>query len=135
MEFRNAYERCEHKGKVFVSPSMTQQHFAPECDVNKIIARYTATGFVPDELVRSGNGVYGDFSNVEDFQTMQNKIIAARASFESLPSEIRRRFNDDPAQLISFVRDEGNYDEAVKLGIVKKRIVKVDESVVETKPE
>lgn len=121
MDFRAAYERCEHKGKVFVSPSKTQQHFKDECDVNKIIARYSTTGIIPDELIRSGEGVYGDFSNIEDFQTMQNKIIKARESFESLPSAIRRRFNDDPAQLIDFVSNKDNYDEAVKLGIVSPR--------------
>lgn len=131
MEFRTAYERCVHKGVKFSEPSMTQQHFKEECDVNNIIERYTATGMIPDYLTKTSEGVYGDFSDVGDFVDMQNQIIAAKNSFAALPSEIRRRFNEDPAQLIAFVRDNNNYDEAVRLGLVEKPVVKTEEKASE----
>lgn len=121
MKFRNAYERCEHKGQAFTEPTMAQQSFKDECDVNNIIDRYTRTGVIPDYLTKTSEGVYGDFSEVGDFTDMQNKLIAAKESFAALPSEIRRRFNEDPAQLIAFVRDKDNYEEAVKLGIVSRK--------------
>lgn len=121
MEFRNAYERDQHKGITFNEPTMTQQQFKDECDVNVIIDRYTSTGVIPEELVNASAGVYGDFSGVGDYMEMQNRLIAARESFDSLPSSIRSRFNDNPAELIAFVSDGNNYDEAVKLGIVSPR--------------
>lgn len=128
MEFRTAYERCEHKGIEFTEPTMAQQSFKDECDVNNIIDRYTRTGVVPDYLTQTAEGVYGDFSDVGDFTDMQNKLIQAQASFDALPSEVRRRFDDDPAKLIAFVRNKDNYDEAVKLGIVNKVVTNVDNS-------
>lgn len=121
MEFRNAYEREQHKGVLFKEPTMAQQQFKDECDVNVIIDRYTKTGVVPEELVNASAGVYGDFSGVGDYMDMQNRLIAARESFDLLPSKVRSRFNDDPAELIAFVSDGNNYEEAVKLGIVNKR--------------
>lgn len=122
MEFRTAYERCEHKGIEFSEPTMAQQSFKDECDVNNIIARYTQTGVIPDYLTQAAEGVYGDFSEVGDYTDMQNQIIKAKESFAALPSDVRRRFNEDPAQLIAFVRNKDNYDEAVKLGLVNKSV-------------
>ena len=87
MEFRTAYERCEHKGVVYTEPSMTQQHFKDECDVNNIIDRYTRTGVIPDYLTQVSEGVYGDFSDVGDYMSMQQAIINAKDSFAALPSE------------------------------------------------
>lgn len=126
--FRNAYERGVKSGFSFEGDSLTQQHFKDDCDVNKIIDRYTRTGVVPAELVQQSEGVYGDFSNVGDFLAAQQSVANARQAFEALPSSIRRRFNDDPAQLIAFMSEEKNYDEALKLGLVNKRFDKIDVS-------
>lgn len=128
MKFRNAYERGVKSGLSFEGDSLTQQHFKDDCDVNKIIDRYTRTGVVPAELIQQSEGVYGDFSNVGDFLAAQQSVLNARQSFEALPSSIRRRFNDDPAQLIAFMSDENNYDEALSLGLVNKRLDKIDVS-------
>lgn len=122
MEFRNAYERKEHKGIEIKGSSLTQQHFKDDCDTNKIIERYTRTGVVPAELVKTSQGVYADFSNVGDFLAAQLSVAKARESFEALPSAVRRRFNDDPAQFIDFMSNGANYEEALKLGLVNKRV-------------
>lgn len=126
MKFRNAYERIEHKGIEIKGNSLTQQHFKDDCDTNKIIERYTRTGVVPADLVQKSAGVYGDFSNVGDFLTAQQSVAKARESFEALPSAVRRRFNDDPAQFIDFMSNGNNYEEALKLGLVNKRVVLAD---------
>jgi len=36
----------------------------------------------------------------------------------SLPSKIRDRFGNDPSQLLSFLADSSNKDEAISLGLV-----------------
>ena len=134
MKFRNAYERGVHDGQSFNEPSLTQQHFKDDCDVNKIIDRYTRTGVVPAELINRSSGVYGDFSDVGDFFDAQQRVANAVQNFESLPSNIRRRFNDDPAQLIAFCNDSKNYEEALKLGLVRKREVVPDPAPVPETP-
>ena len=99
--------------------SMTQQQFKAECDVNNILAKYKRTGMLSHIQKHEGN--FGDFSSLEDYQTSLGKLMQAQQSFESLPSELRAKFENDPAQLISFLSDEKNNAEAVKLGLKIER--------------
>jgi len=104
-----------------VSP--VQQHFKEACDVNQVINRYARTGVVSSGLptsLGSARPMYGDFVGLDDFQSCQNRIIAAQQGFAALPSRIRSRFGNDPRQLVAFLADEANFDEAVALGLVSK---------------
>lgn len=99
--------------------SMTQQQFKSECDVNNILAKYKRTGMLSHIQKHQGN--FGDFSSIEDYQTSLGKLMQAQQSFESLPSELRAKFDNDPAQLVSFLSDKKNDAEAVKLGLKIER--------------
>lgn len=99
--------------------SLTQQQFKAECDVNNILAKYRRTGMLTHIQKHQGN--FGDFSSIEDYQTSLGKLMQAQQSFESLPSELRAKFENDPAKLISYLSDEKNNAEAVKLGLKIER--------------
>jgi phage internal scaffolding protein len=47
-----------------------------------------------------------------------NQVIAAEDEFMRLPADLRARFENDPAQLIEFLENLENKDEAIKLGLV-----------------
>ena len=96
--------------------TLTQQHFRDECDVNRIMKQWIATGTI--EHIARTEGVYGDFTNVGDYQDAQNRIVEAKINFLALPLPIRKRMNHDPEKLIAFLSDEDNHDEAVELGIL-----------------
>lgn len=102
-------------------PSLTQQQFKDETDVNNIIKRYVDTGQITH--LRNQTGQFADFSDIQDFHGMMDTVVKATEAFESLPAEVRYRFRNDPGQLIEFLQDENNYDEALKLGLVNKREV------------
>lgn len=107
---------------MFREPSLTQQHFRDECDINHIMARYRETGFLVNPMQRAtAKPQFGDFSTVSDFMTAQNTIAQARENFDALPSNIRERFGNNPASMLAFLENESNYEEAVKLGLVEKR--------------
>ena len=57
-----------------------------------------------------------------------NRVLAAKTEFESLPAQIRARFQNDPAQLIEFLQDENNRPEAEELGLVEKAAAEVVEA-------
>lgn len=97
--------------------SRTHQSFKDECDVNNIMARYAKTGVL--DHVRRSAPVYGDFVEVADYHTALNVMIEAQDMFDALPAKVRRRFNNDPAELMEFVHDPENSDEAHKLGLLK----------------
>lgn len=100
-------------------PSRTQQQFADECDIEKIIEKYARTGQITN-LARK-KGVYADVSDISDYHESVNKIQRAQNAFMTLDAKIRARFGNDPANLLAFMQDPKNYDEGVRLGLFDRR--------------
>lgn len=98
-------------------PSLAQQHFKDECDINVLFARYLETGEMPQ--VQQGLS-YGDFTGIFDFQTAMNAVRTAEGVFQQLPARIKNRFDNDPQKLLQFLADPENRDEAEFLGLVTK---------------
>jgi len=114
-------ERVPVRVSIF-EESRTQQHFKSQTNINSIMDRYKKTGILP---TRNDQPVFGDFSNVEDYQSSLNKLMIAQESFNQLPANIRKRFQNDPGQLIDFISKEENRDEAITLGLVKAKEVEI----------
>ncbi len=99
--------------------SMTKQSFRDECDVNFIMNQWKRTGELPAALVGTMPPSYGDFSNPTDYMTACNQVIEAKAAFAALPAFLRDRFANEPANLLRFLSDPDNQEEAVKLGLAE----------------
>ena len=95
---------------------MTQQQFKDECDINEIVRRF-GLGHKMPESVRLPQ--YGDFTGISDYHEACNAIAEAGEAFDSLPSGLRKRFNNDPGQFVDFVLDADNRPELERLGLVK----------------
>ncbi|QGH72126.1 MAG: scaffold protein [Microviridae sp. ctjWc39] len=108
--------------KEFSKPSMTKQSFREECDINLIMKKFKKV-MGADFLSRySGyaGGQFGDFSQVGDYRSAIDQVNEARASFEALPSIVRKRFGNDPALFLDFCLDPKNLDELVSMGLATK---------------
>lgn len=115
---RRAYDPSEDRGISFDGQeTLTQQQFKDECDINNIMRRYTATGVLTH--LNSRQPEYGDFSNPVDFQNALNTVLEGEAMFAELPAHLRDRFGNDPQQLLEFIADPKNVEEAIKLGLFK----------------
>ena len=99
----------------------TRQEMKKECDVNNIMRRYKKTGKLPDMIKL--NPKFGDFAKVTDYHESLNLIIKAENQFNCLSAEIRKRFNNDPAEMLNAINnmDESNIEEFTKLGIIKPK--------------
>lgn len=100
--------------------SLTQQQFAADADINTIVRRFGLTGELPEN---PNPPVYADFDDIFDFQTAHNAVIAANARFMAFPAELRARFSNSPQQLVEFLADPGNRDEAIAIGLLPKPTV------------
>lgn len=114
----------EKTGKIRVvtvndEPSMTVQSSKDECDINRIMEKYEKTGAVTHLAKRSG--IYGDFSELTDYQGMLDKVMFAQDAFMTLPAAVRTRFRNDPGALLEFLQDSKNRDEAVRLGLIEAK--------------
>lgn len=109
-------EASVKSGLECLDPSMAQQQFLEESDINTIVERFGLNGEMPANVKAP---VYGDFTGVSDFQTAMNVVVAAQESFMSLPAKVRARFSNDPQQLLEFCSDEANREEARALGLLE----------------
>lgn len=105
-------------GIVFDEASRTQQHFKDECDIDRILKKYSETGFLVNPLEPRRPAKWGDFSSVADYQASMNRLVQVQEAFDALPSRVRERFRNDPMQMLAFLEDSANKDEAIKLGLV-----------------
>lgn len=98
-------------------PSLTQQHFASECDINEILRRSAISGQLPtNERVP----MYGDFTTVpKSLLEAMAMVKQANDLFATLPWQARERFSNNAEKMIEFLNDPANRDEAIKLGLVK----------------
>ena len=117
-EIRSRYSPRVRVQFDFFEPSRTQQHFKDECDIDRILKKYSQTGFLVDPLVPRRDPLFGDFSESMSFMEAQTRIARVREAFDSLPSQIRDRFANDPYRLLAWCEDPANAEEAVKLGLL-----------------
>lgn len=96
----------------------TQQHFKEECDINVIMERFGLGVPVPESFKMPQ---YGDFTGaLTDYQTALNYVIQAEAEFMKLPARLRERFGNDPNNLVTFLDDASNREEAVSLKLLRE---------------
>lgn len=113
------YDRDEASGEtglVCPEPTLAQQQFKEEADINTILERFGRTGelVVPVRMPQ-----FGDFEQVNDYHSAMNAVRTAQESFDALPAKVRARFNNDPEKFVLACQDESMRDELVALGLVE----------------
>lgn len=98
-----------------LEPSLTQQQFAAECNINNIVENHQKTGLLTH--VNKSTPHWGDLGDGVDYQTALNHLLLAEESFMSLDAKIRAQFENDPAQFLDFVSDPANAEKMVEMGL------------------
>ncbi len=90
----------------------TKQCFKNECDIEKIMARADKAGTISH--LEKFEGVYADYSDF-DFFEQTTKLTAGNEIFAELPAEIRREFNQSPAEFFAYANNPENVDKLRQL--------------------
>lgn len=114
----NLKKRSDEAGLLCLDPTLTVQADKEDADINTIVARFRLTGRMPENLAPP---TYQDYDGVFDFQSAQNAILEAEASFMAMPWDVRRRFDNDPQQFLAFAVDPANVDAMVEMGLAVKK--------------
>lgn len=115
MKFQHAYSDPVRTSDLECrDPSLAQQNFKDDCDINVLMERFKVTGVMP-----AGVRVptYGDFTGVSDYRSAVEAVMRASDQFMSLPANVRSRFDNDPQKFLEFCADPANKDEAIRLGL------------------
>jgi len=100
----------------FEDKTRTKQAMKDETNINFIMDKFHKTGVIAHE--NKYEGQYGEFAAIDYHQAM-NTVIRANEMFESVPSNIRKKFDNDPAQFLNFVTNEENRAEMEKMGLLE----------------
>jgi phage internal scaffolding protein len=95
-------------------PVLTEQSHKKEVDINNIVRKH---GMDLIRKVAAMQEFEFDMNPHNDFQEMMNAMIKAKESFSSIPSEIRKQFDNDPAAFMDFVRNEENQQQLIDWGL------------------
>lgn len=101
--------------------SLTEQQFAEESQIINKIRKYDSQGFF--DSINRNPAQYNDFTQVRDLADAIDQIENARDAFQTIPSDIRKKFNNSPSEFFDFASKESNFDELVKLGLATAKIV------------
>lgn len=113
--FRTAYGDRVREQYLCEGESLTQQHFAKECDIKEIIKKHDRTGIITH--VARGVAHYGDYSEVNEYREALDLVNNAGESFMGLPAKIRQMFNNDPGEFFEFATNPDNAERMVELGL------------------
>ena len=118
MLFATAYDNfsamSDETGLKCLDPSLTQQQFRDESDINTIVDRFMKTGHLPDPVSMPQ---YVDYEGVFDFQSAMNVVRQADENFMRMDAKVRSRFHNSPQEFLEFFADPANSEEAVRLGL------------------
>lgn len=99
--------------------SLVEQCHKDDCDIVRILKKYDKTGLITH--VNNMKAEYGDFTSINEYQESLNLVLKAQNSFNELPSELRKKFSNDPGQFMEFVTNPDNLDEMVKMGLANAK--------------
>lgn len=108
-------------------PSMTQQQFKNECDINHIIKRYNKDPQLWATLINNAKDInspsFADFTDVGDFRHAMDKVSQIGEFFASIPSEVRARYNQNPELLFAAMHDPSQWQYLAEKGVLNKKSV------------
>jgi len=114
-EFQHAYSEAFRGSDVSCGePSLAQQQWKDDSDINIMLERYKVTGHLP---IGVRLPEYGDFTGVTDFRSAMQTVLVAQDEFSKLPANIRERFGNSPQAFLEFCSDKENLPELRRLGL------------------
>lgn len=81
-------------------PSIVDQSELRELDIEVILERYVSRGIVPP---RYRVGQFGDVSEAMSFAEMNERVAMGKEFFESMPAQVRTKFDNDPVKFMELV--------------------------------
>lgn len=105
-------------------PSKTDQSMKKMCDVNYIMSRYTRGGDITHLAKQAGQ--YLDTTKIHGMYEGMVSMHAAEAKYAKMPEHIKERFGSIE-EIVNFVNDDQNYEEAKQLGLLKEGVIQQNE--------
>lgn len=97
-------------------PILTEQSHKAEVDINNIIKRHGTDLIAKVAAMQSQNYTFDELPH-NDFQEAMNIVVRAQGKFDALPSQVRKQFNNSPAEFLDFVQNPDNAQALYDMGL------------------
>lgn len=95
---------------------ITKQEFKDECDINNILTQFKKTGII--NHITQSQPLYTDLPDELDYQSSLSITAQASDAFATLPSAVRRFFNNNPAELLAALENPAMRGQLEELNIL-----------------
>lgn len=131
IKIHTKHDPPKHNGVSNDEPTLTQQHFQKECDINEMLRKFGATG----ELPSKEGAFYADASQITDYQSALETVLTIDNQFAQLPSSCRDRFGNSPEAFLDFINQPGAEEHFADLGLTVGPVTPLDVTgPTDTKP-
>jgi phage internal scaffolding protein len=89
-------------------------------NINQIMTRYHKTGILGDPRSMK-KPLFADVSNAIPYREALDIVLSAEEQFNQIPASIREKFRNNPQEMINFLQNPSNDEEAIKLGLKQPR--------------
>lgn len=100
-----------------INPGLTKREMAADADINNIMKKYESTGVLP---IANKKPIFGDFASIGTYQESLELVNYAQQQFDSMPAQLRARFQNDPGKFIEFAQNPANQEELYNLGLATR---------------
>lgn len=109
------YPGVDAKGKpISFGPTLTVQASKDEVDVNHIVAKALKTGVLPTD---GRQDQYLDLYDAVDYRAAIEIVRESEKQFMELPSDVRKKFDNDAAKFLEFAQDPKNSEAMIDMGL------------------
>lgn len=98
---------------------LTEQSHKDEVNINNIVKRHGVDLIAKTAALQTAEYQMDDITG-NDFQEAMLKVTKAQQTFESMPSALRKKFDNNPAQFMDFVQNPDNQDSLVEMGLAQR---------------
>lgn len=95
---------------------LTEQSHKDEVNINQIIRRHGIDLIQKTAMLRAPDMQWDDVTG-NDFQEAMFKVTKAQQTFDQMPSELRKKFDNNPAKFLDYVQNKDNLPEMVEMGL------------------
>ena len=122
MKPRNRYSPRKAVPFVQSLPSLTQQTFKDECDIDRVLMRYREMGdynpFNGSVGRPKPTPIFADFTQIGDLNHVMNRANAIRDYFDALPSSAREALGNSVENFVRIASDPKAVPLLTELGIL-----------------
>ncbi len=102
-------------------PSLTDESFKQECDIDFIISNFVQRGIEPPQHQVQ----YGKQFTSDDFIHSMDVVAECKSQFESLPAVEKEKFNNSVTNFLDFVSDPKNLKDSYEKGYIDPNSVDI----------